>query len=287
MNRQEKVAIAIMARDCEKSLKRNIPKIIKLTESFSDSKICVIENDSSDNTKSVLAEWANNYSNVQIISLDNIFDTNDRNGAGISRIERMVFYRNKYLDFFYSCKIDFDFLFVIDIDIDDFDVTTIISSIDEAPDNWNALFSNGCFYAKIFNHIINGRYYDSFAYLPYKSSVEDLIDEEFCINNDFLMKQLKQKEFVECDSAFAGIGIYKYKSLNNRMYLVEKNNRSLNHDIICEHIGFNRISPNSNSVNYIVKRMTVLYEQRSLIEVLFRKIVSYRIIIALKKIFRK
>lgn len=287
MINQKIAAIAIMARDCEKSLIRNIPKLIELSQKFKYADICVVENDSKDKTKDILNEWSSKNNNVTVISLDNIFSSASNKGAGVSRIERMVYYRNKYLDFFYNREIKYDYLFVIDVDIDDFDINSIISAIDNAPGNWRGLFPNGIFYATFFGKIIKGRYYDSFAYLPFESKYEDLIDEEFRLYNDDITKLLEKNEYQLCDSAFGGIGIYKYSELNNRYYGVEPNNRSSCHDTKCEHIGFNRIQKGSEKRNYIVSGMKVLYERKSIFEVFIRKMISERQIVLINSFLHR
>ena len=101
---QENIAIAIMARDCAESLNRNIPKLMELAKNFSSTDFCVIENDSRDDTKNILKKWASDCNNVTVISLDNVFSDSNTKGAGKSRIERMVFYRNQYLKYFYEME---------------------------------------------------------------------------------------------------------------------------------------------------------------------------------------
>ncbi len=287
MINQKKIAIAIMARDCAESLNRNIPKLMGLSQQFKLTDICVVENDSKDYTKEILKKWSSECKNVHVISLDNVFSDLQNKGAGKSRIERMTYYRNQYLNFFYESGVDYDYLFVIDIDIDDFDVDSIIPAIDNAPEDWQGLFSNGVFYSQVLGKIIKGRYYDSFAYLPYQSENEDLIDEEFRLYNDTLTKLLKKNSYQVCDSAFGGIGIYKFSEIYNRYYQAEPNHRSSQHDIKCEHISFNRISKDCKKHNYIVSSMNVLYERKPLIEVILRKVISEKQIIRINKIFHR
>ena len=55
------VVICALARDCSGALANNIPRIQELREFFADSEVIVIENDSKDNTKEVLASWHQNF----------------------------------------------------------------------------------------------------------------------------------------------------------------------------------------------------------------------------------
>ena len=69
MNNQN-IVIAALARDCEDSLRANIPVIEELRTKFLWSQVVVVENDSIDGTKELLNEWKINYDKVNIISKD-------------------------------------------------------------------------------------------------------------------------------------------------------------------------------------------------------------------------
>jgi len=93
------VIIAALARDCEDSLRINIPVIEKLRTQISWSQVVVVENDSIDGTKDVLNDWKINSKNVAIISKDyggkTIPDKSDliKNPmTSYQRIDKMVFF---------------------------------------------------------------------------------------------------------------------------------------------------------------------------------------------------
>ena len=67
MNNQN-IVIAALARDCEDSLRANIPVIEELRTKFLWSQVVVVENDSIDGTKELLNEWKIIYDKVNIIS---------------------------------------------------------------------------------------------------------------------------------------------------------------------------------------------------------------------------
>ena len=50
------VVFCSLVRDCENSLKQNIPKVEELRSSFRASHVVLVENDSKDRTKEVLAD---------------------------------------------------------------------------------------------------------------------------------------------------------------------------------------------------------------------------------------
>ena len=283
---EKKVAIALMARDCAKSLHNNIPEIEKLVRFFVSYDIFVVENDSIDGTKEILKEWGQSNKNVHLLIKDNEEINYTLNGNLAKRIQRIAFYRNKYLQAIYDSKKEYDYLIIIDIDIKKFNSDSIIKTIEEAPENWEALFANGRKYTTFFNHIILGNYYDAYAYLPYDSIYADFTDTECRLNYDKINNEIKTSKdsYIKCDSAFAGIGIYKFEYIKNHFYQVKENNRSSHFDVMCEHIPFNLYLKHK----YICKNLILLYDRISFIQYLKEKIISQKFLLFItRKILRK
>ena len=216
------IAIAILARDCGGALTHNIPKIDNLRKYFKSSIVIVVENDSKDNTKEILSNWRDNSKDIIIISEDYNIQTIPPKtkdckmpGASTHRIEKMCFYRNKYLEYLKKMSFEYDYLMVIDIDIDDFSEEGIVQAINNAPCDWAALFANGRYYFDFFGIRLLGRYYDLFAYVPYNdhnitNENTDLTFREVSLHADLLsIKAIKKKRYMECCSAFGGIAVYK------------------------------------------------------------------------------
>lgn len=126
----------------------------EITEFFSRSYVIIVENDSTDGTKEILESWQEKSHNVQVISNDYGTKTiPNKKGSVVpsmsfSRIEKMVFYRNMYLDILESINDSIDYLMVIDIDINSFSIEGILKSIQNAPNNFGGIFANGR--AKVF-----------------------------------------------------------------------------------------------------------------------------------------
>lgn len=253
----KKLGVGIMARDCNNQLQKHIPKIEFLCSYFGFIKIVVIENDSVDGTKFTLTQWQKRNKNVIVQSLDSVINNNERTGSANSRIMRMCFFRNQYLKYFYDSNIDFDYIIVVDIDIDDFSVNTVLNSIIKAPDNWDALFANGRYYSKILGRYIKDRYYDNYAFVPFDSDEISLTYREIKLNNDYINSHLKKIPYLRCKSAFGGIGIYKYNKIKNLTYQVIQNTRSSYYQTLCEHISINQELKNC----YISQELLVLYEK--------------------------
>lgn len=263
------IAVVALARDCAAQLPENIRRIEELRSFFSRSYVVIIENDSIDGTKRILEDWQKNSCNVHLISNNyNTITTPDKKGdvvpgISFSRIEKMVFYRNMYLDRLESINDSIDYLMVIDIDIHSFSIKGILKSIQYAPNNWGGLFANGkakVFLGKIY---ITGCYYDSYAFVPIGENAFMLPDNFVLNRRRYVHLHLPFYKYLFCQSAFCGIGLYKYQLIKGSRYVMQKNTLSNSSKLesICEHIPFNLLLINKGYCNYISKYMTVDYNE--------------------------
>ncbi len=260
------LGICLLAQNCEKNLIKNKIQIEKLRESFSSSFVYVFENDSQDKTKKILNDWKNESLEIYLELQDNLKfntklsskkDTAKLNkNCSFKRIDKMAFLRNKYMDFIRENDFFPRLLVVIDIDLKKINYKNILKSIENAPNNWKALFANGRVYFPVIHTL--GRYYDTFAYIPYEEQKYQTWKQTF-LNNDKLNTLLKKNKYVQCESAFGGIGIYRYKYLQNHRYFTEENINSECMEALCEHISVNLISELKNG-KYISKDMIVYYQ---------------------------
>lgn len=262
----KKIAICLLARDSENALKRNIPRIENLRKLFRESYVIVIENDSQDNTKEILKNWQTNSSNIFLQMEDTgtktIPSTNVSGyfpGMTAYRIEKMIRYRNKYLEFVNKHNEKLDYVMIFDSDIYDFDENSIYNTINNAPDDWCGLFANGRYYWQPAFLGLLGKYYDAYCFIPKNAEHKDLTYKEIFLENDKLCKRLRKELYVPCDSAFAGIGIYKYDAIKNKKYENIKNTRSLVVEVLSEHVSLN-LSTVDKGTLYVVKNLIVRYE---------------------------
>jgi glycosyltransferase involved in cell wall biosynthesis len=267
------LAIAALARDCAPALSRAIPKIERLRSYFASSVVVVVENGSSDNTREVLLSWKENAKNIVIldgnvqVGKDEVArDTGQFNpSGGFQRIERMAVLRNAYMDYLSRLEMKIHFLLVIDVDIDDFSELSIIGAMRNAPYNWMGLFANGVKYFRFFRKKIKTRYYDDYAFVPYNDKVPPCVEmsfDELKKNRRKLEKVLKKNKFVQCFSAFGGIGIYRYQYMKDLRYAVGRNTRNKCFEAICEHIPVN-MSLCDNGANYVVRDLCVFHTRIS------------------------
>ncbi|GHT74543.1 hypothetical protein FACS1894124_4580 [Spirochaetia bacterium] len=284
------IAIAILARDCEKSLANNIPKIEQLRTYFKSSSVIVIENDSIDRTKEILKTWEKQAQNVIVISEDYHTQTIPIKtaecpfpGGSKHRMDKMCMYRNKYMEYLGKNKIECDYLIVMDIDVDDFAVEGVVKAINYAPSNWTALFANGFRYLNLLRKIrIKLKYYDAYPLiLSSKDDDKIIIGQTFrevVENADRVSRQLRRKKYIRCVSAFGGIGIYKYEHIQNKQYFTIPNNRSSNFEVLCDHVSLNySLYKEMPGTSYISSEMMVFYERIRSVKLFILQIMSFKL----------
>lgn len=264
------IIIAALARDCEDSLRINIPVIEKLRTQISWSQVVVVENDSIDGTKDLLNDWKINSKNVTIISNDygtkTIPDKSDliiNPMTSYQRIDKMVFYRNLYLDYIKEIDHPIDLVIIIDIDVLEISLAGLMDVINSFDDKTGAVFANGISVMKT-PLGLSEIYYDIFAVWEYP------ISNDFSYSKDSLArtfksinKNVKKSSLYSVISAFGGVGVYNYQAIKNLRYKTVLN--SLNQqEAICEHIPFHQEIIKQGFENYISRDFKVIYETHNL-----------------------
>lgn len=264
---EKSVLIAALARDCNKSVLRNIPKIEKLRKEFKESHVVIIENDSKDGTKETLKRWEEESIGVEAIMNDYGTVTIPEQskdiknpGTSMHRISKMAKYRNMYMDYARNADFNIDYLIVIDIDIEDFSVEGTVRSINNAPDDWGALFANG---NKIFNERLKS-FYDYFAYVPDGNKSLSIKYNDMFFQARKVRNLLRKNRFVKCISAFGGMAVYKWDYIKNLKYTTEDNTVCDSCETLCEHIPLNNSILKQGASNYIAADMEVSYGHCSL-----------------------
>lgn len=273
----KRVIIAALARDCNESLVRNIPRIEALRSHFASSRVVVVENDSVDGTKTTLQAWASQKKNVDLIMDDFGTETIPRPSAAhphpstsLHRIEKMARYRNIYLDHVRSTEPQPDILIVVDIDVKGFSVEGVIETIENAPLDWGALFANGSlFYRGRFPYM-----FDQYAYLPLGcAEVPGRKKDELFYESKRATRDIRRHSYVKCLSAFGGIGVYKWDAIKSLRYGAFPNARSRTFEAMCEHVSFNMAVAAQGYGNYVGRAMRVDYGSRS-----FKHLLSFSLL---------
>jgi len=268
------IVIAALARDCEESLRVNIPLIESFRTQFLSSQVVVIENDSIDKTKELLNDWKLSSNHVAIISND--YETSTIPGksdlilnpmTSSYRIKKMLSYRNQYLDYISDLNQAIDYVIVIDIDVSAISIAGLIDVINSFDDKTGAIFSNGISVKQtIFG--MSEIYYDIFALYEYPLKKEYSYSPEF-LGKTFksINKKIKSEPFYKVVSAFGGVGVYNYKAIKGLRYKNVLN--PLNEkESICEHIPFNQEIISRGFNNYIARDFKVFYGKHNWILIL-------------------
>lgn len=261
------IIICSIVRDCAKNLKENLQVIDELCDLSKEYSIIIFENDSKDNTKEILTEWAENKRNVFINTHDfNVENTIPilSNPSGVNpyysekRIEKMVFYRNQYLEFIEKNNMIADFIVIVDLDVAKLNINGILDSFGQKRD-WDSISSNG--YS--LSPKLSLRYHDSFALV--ECGLQDIPQTEKTIKeNQYKFSFLKKgTPLMRVFSAFGGLSIYRFETVKGLKYKVISNNDK-RVEVRCEHFSLNKqIHERGYNKFYINPNMLVKYQKLS------------------------
>lgn len=260
---ESSVVVCSIIRNCEKQLTRNIPKIEELRSKFKNSSVVIFENDSLDLTKSVLKNWSNNSHNI-FVKYENFkvetIPKKNLNGVNrfysYQRISKMVQYRNQYMSFLNDSEKDFDYVIIIDLDIEDFSIDGIAHSFGLSK-LWDVITANGYSYSEI----LKKRYHDTYALIEYGTEDQDQNEHAIKTNRkkwSFLKPGLP---LIPVFSAYGGLAIYRYKAIKNKKYRIIPNSNA-RIEVKCEHVSLhNDMQRDGFTRIYINPNMLVLYEK--------------------------
>lgn len=231
--KDKRVVICGMVRNVERNVSKIIKKVERLGKKFQDYAVLVVENDSKDRTRELLLEWVNKNPKVTILgcginakscSIDIAKDETTEHSVTRSRIEKMAFLRNIYLDEIKNFYYDWDLAIIWDLDI----VGTVyfegilntLSYMKNIP--VMCAYGSRCFGDKCI-------YYDTYAHKDISPSpLEDTVgkDNSVRLNNVHLIGDFP----IEVKSCFSGFTIYKIPFLLHENIFYDTNQ-----EIECEH----------------------------------------------------
>jgi hypothetical protein len=262
---ENKILIVGTIRNGEKTLPKSIEFLYKqIIPRFKDYQIIVMENDSEDNTRKYLLDLSRKDNKLKVIGCDGInlpecklnLEKTDMKKCPecITRINKMVYIRNVYLDEIKKPEYrDFNYVLMFDMDL------------------YGQISNNGL-YDTGYNFLVDKNidavcamtispslgYYDAYAHLDwYKKSYK----------HETIMKNLARCGMDKVSSCFNGFTIYRRSSLLDKKYCTYidgKNNHS-----ICEHTCFHE-QMNNVYINYnMIFKVPVNSLDNSLFSILF------------------
>lgn len=231
---RSKIVITGLTRDNEKRIRKNLENMLEIGRKFQDFRIVIYENDSSDKTRDILEEYAQNHKQVEVIECDVPrcrFGADKAYADGLqskSRITKMTNYRNKYLEYIYEKYSDYDYMFVCDWDMEGVFFSNGFFHALHQTEKYSAVFANGVASIPGLGVVAP---YDGMAYSKGKKFEDNSIVWKFFQQ----FRECNNAEGpVDVDSAFNGGGLYVLKDILGLKY----------HDNVrCEH----------NSLHYQLK----------------------------------
>ncbi len=252
-----------IVRDCSSEIRRNISCIEKICSRFRKYEILIFENNSIDDTKDILEKWSIKNKNVKVFCSDfdetiykNIPTPKEFNSSNSRRrIEKMVNYRNLYMNYIYEQKIESDYLMVVDLDVTKINIKGVITSwgFDQ---KWDAITS----YGYSISPKLKRRYHDTYALVEY--GLENIPQSEDTIDKNryrwnFLKKNMP---LFKVFSAYGGLAIYKFEAIKNMNYQLI-NNLSGGVEVRCEHYSiYKQMKEKGYTQTYINPNMQILYQ---------------------------
>jgi hypothetical protein len=226
------VLICGCVRNCENALIRNFYRINAIRPFFRKLDTFLYENDSDDNTLSIVKKMSTFYQTEKLS-----FQKHNRDKSLLRR-QVMAHARNKYLDFARKIK-EYDVLIVMDMDLPGgFSLEGLLHT-------FSLSFDKRCYGANSIVYDENNRlFFDSWAYRSYEST-----EEEDSINKLILHRGMSP---IRVDSCFGGIGVYPYSMLKEDVRY---------EDYDCDHVTLHKQLRDIGYKIYINPSMISLYTE--------------------------
>ncbi len=259
--RNKRVVVTCLGRNIAHNLEAFSKRLEATCELFKESTVIIFENDSNDESRDRLKEWAARNPHIKLLELadnkDCILNLPEMYSYGSTspkRIQKMSWFRNLLLAEVKKNYADYDYMMVIDMDIKGpWSHDGIAHTMGQLYD-WDATAAYG---------IINmfgtaGQLmvmYDVLAYVPYQQEF-NADPGIFGVGSDFFRFNFKELLSVKrgdapirVRSAFGGITFYKIPSILDAEYVPTR----------CEHIGLHdSMTANGHDKIYMNPNLIIL-----------------------------
>lgn len=235
---QSSIAICGLAKNCARTLPENINFIEEISSLFNMVKVVVVENGSTDSTRVQLNSWANKNQTVKIVNGELAAFSTDKLSPGVNfyysrhRIAKLAHLRNQYLEELKLSGISFDYLLVMDFDVDKISFAGVLDSFAQQ-NSWDAVAAFGYSVSPR----LRRRYHDTFALVflenAYLLQTENSIKK---IQRDWV-PDMASNNLLPVFSAFGGLSIYRWDLVKSFQYEVVLNEDS-RVEVRCEHYSF-------------------------------------------------
>jgi glycosyltransferase involved in cell wall biosynthesis len=206
--KKEKVVICGVVKNVGFAFPKAVKNIEELGNQFANYAVIIYENNSTDNTVDLFSQWAQKNNRV-IFQHENV-PIEELNS--LSRTEKIARARNIVLKVAQEKYHDYNFLIMVDLDLDnDWSISEIVSTL-ESNREWDCVSANGVLPD-------TNNYYDTYPFLDEKYPLgPELIGNFFCREIIKNPVSFSGDEWAPTFSSFGGLAIYKMASLKNSYY---------------------------------------------------------------------
>jgi len=253
--------ICALARDCAPALLKNLPVLDNLGARFKTANVVVVENDSKDGTKDVLRAWAAGRPHITLFLEDfntqtvpHALSTTANPSFSRLRIEKLAGYRNRYLEYARTLQ-TLDYVIVLDLDLHRVPIEGIAHAFGQGIP-WDAQFANGRI-SDPCRPQLGDFYWDVYAFWELGDSTPQT-EAKMARYWESLQPLQKGMPLIAVQSAFGGLGIYRWDALRQHRYGVEDNADS-SVEVIVEHTYLHRRMIEAGHVRLFINPSMVVY----------------------------
>jgi glycosyltransferase involved in cell wall biosynthesis len=242
-----RIVITACVYNVAQYLEKNMNKLLEIRSMFhNDSVIVIAENDSTDNTKSILKRFEKNTTpnNIHVLNLDGLMQQCP------VRTERLAVVRNTLLNHVHTKYSSYDYMIIVDMDdvLNEFNPKDIEKCFIVPLHLWDAMFAN-----------TRTKYYDIWALRSKELGITydcwDMFshlcqagispNEAKNLTVRLWQKELPRKKPIRVESAFGGVGVYRISKTVSCEYNGKTTECSCNlpgqcRQDTCEHVSFHR-----------------------------------------------
>lgn len=224
-----RIFVVGVCRNVENTVQNEIYNLKKVIGKSLNS-FFIVESDSEDSTVELLEQLQNKVENFSYLSLGNLREKMP------SRTNRIAYCRNQYMDYLDKSANDDDLIVVADLDGANQDLTqSRFESIWQRTD-WAACTANQKFaYFDIWALRASG-WSEGDWMVEFDALTDSGMSHKRALSKALYSKMITIKEdseWIPVDSAFGGLGIYKFSSIRGLRYFGEIKNVK-----VCEHVPF-------------------------------------------------
>ena len=276
-----------LVRNAAENLQQNLARLDVLRPYFRSFRVVIFENDSTDDTKRILTEYAAHRQEV-FISLAG-YNVNPLAGGPFSlhRIDLMSRFRNQYLEKLKEYP-DTDFVAIIDLDVYHFSTESFLDRFRDT-DGWDMVSAFGSNYV---DYSLRPVFYDIYAYVPREENpVLGLYFQNF---SDFKKQQRKlyttfarATDLVPVNSNFNALAIYRYPCLTSGAEYASAPCTMEGIESFCEHVVFHKqLMEKGYKRLYLDPSLRIIYEKPDLWQH-YRRYTDYRLMESMRWVYGK